>query len=377
MHVLLDGTAIPDELGGVGRYLEGLAPELRGDGVRVTVVTRRSLASTTFTAGQGYGRVIVGDRLRSAPLRMLWEQFRLPLIARAVGADVVHSPHYTWPLLSRLPHVVTIHDATFFTLPRDHSFVKRWFFRIWTRLAARRADVLVAPSAATFDELVPFAPISDDRAVVAHHGVDLETFRPPSTEDVERFRSRLGLPASGWIAFLGTLEPRKNVPALIDAYVERYAGTADPPALVLAGARGWDTAIDAHVARVPADLRVLLPGYLPREELHVLLGGALSVVYPSRGEGFGLPVLEAMASGASVITTRESSLPEVGGDTVLYAGTDVRSIAEALPAPGDDGGESRADRVRRAGERASTFTWASSAAAHRDAYRRAVTGRRS
>ncbi|WP_208007580.1 glycosyltransferase family 4 protein [Labedella endophytica] len=376
MHVLLDGTALPDELGGVGRYLEGLAPELRGDGVRITVVTRRSLATSTFTSGNGYGRIVVGDRFRSAPLRMLWEQFRLPLIARAVGADVIHSPHYTWPLLARTPHVVTIHDATFFTLPDDHSFVKRWFFRLWTRIGARHADALVAPSAATFHELEPFAAVRADRAIVAHHGVDLETFRPPTAADVEDFRTRLELPPAGWIAFLGTLEPRKNVPALIDAYVDRYAGTADPPALVLAGARGWDTTIEAHLARVPADLQVVLPGYLPREELHVLLGGALAVVYPSRGEGFGLPVLEAMASGASVVTTRESSLPEVGGDAVLYAASDARSIADALPSVSDDADE-RADRVRRARERAATFTWAASAEAHRAAYRLAASGSRS
>lgn len=367
MHVLLDATAIPDELGGVGRYLEGVTPELRGDGVRVTVVTRRSLATSTFTSGNGYGRVVVGDRFRSAPLRMLWEQFRLPRIARAIGADVIHSPHYTFPLFARTAHVVTIHDATFFTLPHDHSMVKRWFFRAWTLLAARRADALVAPSAATFDELAPFARVARDRAVVAHHGVDLETFRPPRDRDVEAFRRRLDLPASGWIAFLGTLEPRKNVPSLIDAYVERYAGTPEAPALVLAGARGWDTTIDEHLARVPAGLRVVLPGYLPREELHVLLGGALAVVYPSRGEGFGLPVLEAMACGASVITTRESSLPEVGGDTVVYADTDVESLAHAIAdVVGDADG--RVERGVRARERAATFSWTASAAAHRHAY---------
>ncbi|WP_243694865.1 glycosyltransferase family 4 protein [Labedella populi] len=371
MHVLLDATAIPDELGGVGRYLEGIAPELRGDGMRITVVTRRSLASAVFASGAGYGRVIVGDRFRSAPLRLLWEQVRLPRIARAIGADVIHSPHYTFPLSSRAPHVVTIHDATFFTLPHDHSVVKRWFFRAWTLLAARRADVLVAPSAATFDELAPFARVASDRAVVAHHGVDLETFRPPEDRAVEAFRRRLELPTSGWIAFLGTLEPRKNVPALIDAYVERYAGTTAPPALVLAGARGWDSTIDAHLERVPSDLNVVLPGYLPREELHVLLGGALAVAYPSRGEGFGLPVLEAMACGASVITTRESSLPEVGGDTVVYAGTDVSSLGSAIARVVADR-DGRVERGHRARERAATFTWAVSAAAHRRAYERAA-----
>ncbi|RWZ46361.1 glycosyltransferase family 1 protein [Labedella phragmitis] len=374
VHVLLDGTAIPDELGGVGRYLEGVTPELRGDGVRVTVVTRRSLAASTFTSGRGYGRVVVGDRFAHPLMRMLWEQFRLPRIARALGADVIHSPHYTFPLLSRSRSVVTVHDATFFTLPADHSVVKRWFFRAWTLLGARRADVLVAPSAATFDELAPFAPVETGRAVVAHHGVDLETFRPPTDDAVADFRRGLGLPESGWIAFLGTLEPRKNVPALIDAYVERFAGTTDPPALVLAGARGWDTTIDDHLSRVPDDLTVVLPGYLPREELHVLLGGALTVVYPSRGEGFGLPVLEAMASGASVITTRESSLPEVGGDAVVYAGTDVSSIGEAISTIVADT-DARARRSDAARERAAGFTWAASAAAHRDAYRRAAARR--
>jgi len=207
---------------------------------------------------------------------------------------------------------------------------------------------------------------------VAYHGVDTAMFHRPTDEERARVRARLGLgDTSGYVAFLGMLEPRKNVPALVRAWIDVCDGRDDPPALVLGGAAGWDEDVDNAVAEVPANLRCLRPGYLPIRDLPGFLGGAMVVAYPSHGEGFGLPVLEAMACGAPVLTTPRLSLPEVGGDAVAYTEPDVASIAAALRGLLDD--PDRRARLGAAGlERSGEFTWAASAEAHLAAYARAL-----
>jgi glycosyltransferase involved in cell wall biosynthesis len=153
--------------------------------------------------------------------------------------------------------------------------------------------------------------------------------------------------------------------------VRACEGRDDPPALVLAGGSGWDDTIDAAIAEVPPSLRVLRPGYLRFTDLPGFLGGSLLVAYPSHGEGFGLPVLEAMACGAAVLTTDRLSLPEVGGDAVAYTAPDPDAIAAALTALLDD--PQRRARLGEAGhERSLAFTWAASAEAHMAAFIRAL-----
>jgi glycosyltransferase involved in cell wall biosynthesis len=266
------------------------------------------------------------------------------------------------PLVSGLPVVTTLHDATFFTHPDVHLAVKRQFFRSWTRMSLNRAARCVTPSAATRDELVRVAGADPARVDVAHLGVDAARFHAPSDEERAAVRVHLGIDGP-YVAFLGTLEPRKNVPAL----VRGWSALADPPALVLAGGRGWDDEVDHAVAEVPAGHRLLRPGYLPLEMLAGFLGDAELVVYPSLGEGFGLPVLEAMASGAPVLTTRRLSLPEVGGDAVAYTEPDSASIAEALADLLADPGR-RAELAAAGRVRAAQFDWRACALAHLRTY---------
>ena len=148
--------------------------------------------------------------------------------------------------------------------------------------------------------------------------------------------NRLGLHGKPYIAFLGMLEPRKNVAALITGWAAAVADLDDPPALVLGGGGGWSEEVDTAVAAVPPHLRLIRPGYLRFSDLPGFLGGALVVAFPSRGEGFGLPVLEAMACGAPVLTTHCTSLPEVGGEAVAYTEPDADAIRDSLRALLDD-----------------------------------------
>ena len=306
------------------------------------------------------------------PARLAWEQTGLPLVAQQVGAEVVHSPHYTMPLRAGRPVVVTIHDATFFTEPDLHTSVKGTFFRSATRTALRRAARCVVPSKATRDELIRILDADATLLDVAYHGVDQQTFHVPAEEEKQRVQARLGLAGQPYIAFLGMLEPRKNVPGLVRGWVKACADREDAPALVLAGGTGWDDTIDAAISEVPSHLRVLRPGYLRFTDLPGFLGGALLVAYPSHGEGFGLPVLEAMACGAPVLTTQRLSLPEVGGDAVAYTEPDPDSIATALTSLLDD--PARRAALGEAGhQRSLEFTWAHSAEAHLASYSRALS----
>jgi len=368
--LLLDATAIPADLGGVGRYLDSLVPALVAAGVTVSVLAQPA-AAARFAE---HGADVLPDAAVPArrPARLAWEQYRLPGLARRIAPDVLHSPHYTQPLRWRGPLVVTVHDATFFSNPEWHTRLKAPFFRTATRLAVRRADVCVVASQATADQLYDRLGTSPDRLQVAHLGVDTALFRPPSPDAVAEVRAAVGLrPGEDYIAFLGTLEPRKNVPALIRGWQAASQQRSAPPALVLAGGAGWDTELQAVAAAVPAGLRLLRPGYLPLAQLPALLGGATVVAYPSLGEGFGLPVLEGMACGAPVLTTRRLSLPEVGGNAVAYCEPDADSIAAELARLLDDP-QRRAELGRAGLARAAQFSWAASAAAHIEAYRRAM-----
>lgn len=371
--MLVDATAVPADRGGVGRYVDGLIAALGVLDADLAVVCQRA-DSERYGRLAPQAQVVPGPpAISHRPARLAWEQTGLPLVAQQVNAEVVHSPHYTMPLRSGRPVVVTIHDATFFTEPEMHTAVKGTFFRSATRTALRRATRCIVPSKATRDEVVRVLDADPTRLDVAYHGVDRTTFHPPTEAEKERVHLRLGLGTQPYVAFLGMLEPRKNVPSLIRGWVEAVHWRDDPPALVLAGGSGWDDEVDAAVAAVPPHLRVLRPGYLRFADLPGYLGGATVVAYPSHGEGFGLPVLEAMACGAPVLTTPRLSLPEVGGDAVAYTEPDDTAIGQNLGALLDD--PARRAALGAAGEaRAGEFTWAASAEAHLASYARAAAG---
>lgn len=373
MRVVLDATAIPADRGGVGRYVECLLPALARAGLDLVVFAQPRDAERLASVVPSAEVVLAPSRVASRPVRLTWEQLRLPGLARAVRADVLHSPHYTMPRRSPVPVVVTLHDATFFSDPHLHTQVKGRFFRSATRAAVRRAAALVVPSEATGREVRRYAGGALGMFHVAYHGVDTSVFHPVDAAERERVAHTLGL-TGRYVAFLGTLEPRKNVPALVRGWALAVAGRDDPPALVLAGGRGWDDAVDPAIAAVPEHLQVVRPGYVPVGDLAGLLGGAEVVAYPSLGEGFGLPVLEAMACGALVLTTRRLSLPEVGGEAVAYCEPDDRGIGDVLAELLDD--PVRRERLSvDAVERAGRFTWEASAQAHIEAYQAAIKAR--
>jgi glycosyltransferase involved in cell wall biosynthesis len=370
-RVLVDATAVPADRGALGRYVDGLVAALAEAGADLAVACQRA-------DEERYGRLVPNavivtgpTAIAHRPARLAWEQTGLPLAAQQVAADVLHVPHSTIPLRPGVPVVVTVHDLTFFTVPDAHSPVSATFYKSAIRASARRATRLIVPSKATRDELVRVLGADPTRIDVAYHGVDHTLFHRPDAAEVSRVSDRLGLHGKPYVAYLGTLEHRKNVPALIAGWSAAVADMDDPPALVLGGGSGWSEEVDEAITAVPARLRLVRPGYLRFRDLPGYLGGALVAVFPSHGEGFGLPVLEAMACGAPVLTTHRTSLPEVGGDAVAYTEPDAGSIRNGLRALLDD--PVKREALGAAGHaRAQEFTWAASAEAHLASYQRAV-----
>jgi glycosyltransferase involved in cell wall biosynthesis len=369
--VLFDATSVPADRGGVGRYVDGLLGALGSTDVDLAVVCQRSDAER-YSRQLPAARVIPApSAVAHRPARLAWEQTGLPLLAQQIGAEVLHSPFYTCPLRVNCPVTVTVHDATFFTEPEHYDKSRRTFFRSAIKTSMRRAARVIVPSKATRDELIRLLDADPTRIDVAYHGVDAQAFHVPTEEEKARVRARLGLGTGSYVAFLGAKEPRKNVPSLIRGWAAAVRDRDVPPALVIAGGQGHDDEIDQAICEVPPHLRLLRPGYLRYADLPGFLGGAMVAAYPSFGEGFGLPILEAMACGAPVLTTPRLSLPEVGGEAVAYTGMTPDEIAADLTSLLDD--PARRAALAQAGvARAKEFTWASSADVHLGAWSRAA-----
>ena len=370
MRVLLDVSAVPARPVGAGVYTVALASGLAAhSAVELHLLTRKDDDARWRTLAPGADvHAAVPNR---RPARLAWEQTRAAHLAGRIRPDVWHGPHYTMPVRATVPCVVTIHDLTFFDHPEWHERSKVLFFKRMIRTSARHASVLVCVSGYTADRLRALvAPRGD--VVVAHHGVDHERFVTAADPDADRAALVPHGVQPPFVAFASTIEPRKNVPTLVDAFARVAAGRPDLR-LVLAGSDGWGAreARDAIAASGVAT-RIIRPGYVDNAILPALFRQAEVVAYPSFEEGFGLPALEGLACGAPVVTTAGSALGEVVGDAALLAPPDDPvALASAIASVLDD--PAVAARLRAAGpRRAAQFTWARCVEQHVAAYERAV-----
>lgn len=251
--------------------------------------------------------------------RIPWEQSIFPTQLRRIGADLMHGLVNVLPLATNAPGVVTVHDLSFIRTPDKLPTAKRWYLAALCRASVKRARHIIAVSRQTADDLIHFFGTAANKITVIHNGVDA-AFTPASSEHCAQFRRQRGLPER-YLLYLGTLEPRKNLSCLLQAYARwlnqrphEHTGVK----LILAGAKGWFyEEIFRQVQSLRLNNQVLFPGYIPELELPDWYRSAEAFVYPSLFEGFGLPLLEAMACGTPVLCSQASSLLEVVGDSAL------------------------------------------------------------
>jgi glycosyltransferase involved in cell wall biosynthesis len=374
MRIGIDATAMPRQRTGAGNYIFNLVRALsRIDDANEYVVFAKShhveelsISADNFT--------FVRTDPPSRGLRLLWEQTALPMHAKRHRLDVLHSPHYTMPVIASCPRVVTFHDATFFLFPELHQPIKRAFFPRMIRWSGRHADELIADSESTRQDIIAQCGVSPDRIHTVHIAASADC-APPDESELLDVLSRHGLERGRYLLYVGVLEPRKNVPQLVEAF-GRVAAACPSLMLVIAGRKGWMyDSIFERVVSLGLLERVRFLGYVATEELGSLYAGSRAFVYPSRYEGFGIPVLEAMQAGAAVITSDRSSLSEIAGDAALLVDPDdVSALAEALKLVVTDDALARS-LVDRGLKRAAMFSWDRTAAATLAVYRLAAAGR--
>lgn len=294
--------------------------------------------------------------IRLLPVRRMWTHRGLARELLRHPPDVLFVPSHVVPLLlppGRLPPtVVTIHDLGYHRYPKAHTRFQRAYLEWSTRWSVAAATEVIAVSRATAADLVRWAGAPADKVSVVYEAAPELTVPPPRAREAVRSRYALARP---YALYVGTIQPRKNLSRLIEA----YARLPDPGwDLVLAGGRGWlSDALYAQATTSGVAGRVHFPGYIPDSDLPGLLAGATCFCFPSLFEGFGLPVLEAQSLGVPVMTANSSSLPEIAGDAALYVDpTDVDAIAAAMLRLSQDE-ELRRQLIAAGYENVKRFSW--------------------
>ena len=291
--------------------------------------------------------------IRPIPFPRLWTHLRLAYELRQNPVSLLFVPAHVLPFRCPVPAVVTVHDLGYRYEPDAHPLAQRLYLELGTRRSVRQARLVIAISQATARDLTRFYRVPDDRIRIVSHGVDERFFPRPESERAA-VRQRYGL-ARPFLLFVGTLQPRKNIVRLVQAF-ELLARSEEELDLVLAGKRGWLAGpIEQALSSSPVRHRIHWLGHVAEEDLPALYSAAEVFVYPSLYEGFGLPVLEAMASGVPVVTTRRGALEEIAGPALFCNPLDPRDIAEAIRAAREL--QRRARLVAAGQEYARRFTW--------------------
>jgi len=357
VKVGIDGRALLSEHTGIAVYTAQIARGLASrPGVDVRVFAPRRIDSA---AGLPASVLTPSNGHR---LGTVWLQSRLPKELSEEGCDVLLSAVTIAPARLDLPYVPVVHDLTPLAHPEWHRRKTVVAFLPWIERTLERSARVIAVSRATADDLARRFPDVASRTVVIEHGVD-PRFSPEPAEpgEAEAVRRRF-VGGRRYVLHLGTLEPRKNVATLVAACERLWSDDPRRPDLLLAGSAGWKSDdLLARIARSPFAAKIHRAGYVDADSIPALLRSADVFCYPSREEGFGLPVLEAMASGTAAVISDAAALREVAQDAALSApAEDPVALADALARLLDDG-ELRRERVALGLRRAAAFGWPSAA----------------
>lgn len=366
MRIGIDYTAAVNQRAGIGRYTRCLVTALAELDDQNEYVLFYSYGGKDNVGPFFADRPNFHERrlrISARNLAIIWYRLRLPIhVERATGAlSLFHSPDYNLPPLRCGRGIVTVHDLSFLLFPECHDKSLREYLEKTVPWSVSRATLVLADSMNTMNDLVCLLDARPERVRVVYPGVDERFRRVEDAATLQAARDKFGLHFP-FILYVGTIEPRKNLGRLIQAYARLKARRQLEHKLVIAGQKGW---LYDDVFRRAVDLRVeedvVFPGYVSDDDLPSLYSLADAFVFPSLYEGFGLPPLEAMACGTPVVTSTASSLPEVAGDAALLVSpTDVDELAQAIARVLDDSDLRR--RLSAKGvERAGALTWRSAA----------------
>jgi glycosyltransferase involved in cell wall biosynthesis len=372
MRIAFDGTTLRPGRTGVGYYTEHLLQHL----ARAVESTSHELivvSNQRIDTAQPLPRhVRVHDRLRF-PLRIAWMQMLAARVLEDVRADVAHFTNGMIPLGTSAARVVTIHDVSLKLYPECHPIRRRIINRPLVAIAARVADAVIAVSHSARNDLLRFHRIPPERVSVVHEAAGPGFMRITDPRQRARIRMRYALP-DRFMLYVGAIEPRKNLPRLMEAFARarRHGISHD---LVCVGPYGWSSRdLYQHIDKLGLRRVVHFTGYVPVEDLPVIYNLAEFFAFPSIYEGFGLPVIEAMACGTPVITANASSLAEIaGGAAYTVDPHDVDALTGAIVALASDS-ERREELSRRGLARAQEFSWARTARDMLALYDKVVVG---
>jgi glycosyltransferase involved in cell wall biosynthesis len=350
--VAVDGSAIPRRMAGAGVYTYQLVRALAAlqGAFHLTVLARPGLFDDLPDVN------VVHVRQRGRAARLAWEQAALPERLNRHRIEVLHSPHHHTPVFTLgVPRVVTVHDLTFLRLPERYPAARRLYMTWVTRAAARVAKAIITPSETVRADVIERLGVPPERVVAIPEAAGPQ-YQRVDDDALGRMRWKYHLP-SDYILSVGSLEPGKNRPRLIRASARLRDEGVDVP-LVIAGQRAWRYEGEAELVR-ELGLRehVRFLGYVPDEDMPSLYAGATLLAFPSLYEGFGLPVLEAMACGTPVVTSNVSATAEAAGDAArLVDPTDLDALTDALRVVLSDPSV-RFELQARGLERAAQFSW--------------------
>jgi glycosyltransferase involved in cell wall biosynthesis len=378
MRIGIDATALPPRLAGASRYLINLVNHLAlidSDNEYFVFVKRRDADRFLFLA-ENFHAVLLEDYAR--PARLLWQTFRPASYARRLHLDLWHAPHYVAPRdLGNCRLVVTFHDLTFMLFPQFYDVSKRLPFQHFIRDAVTRADAIISVSNTTRRDLLRCFPQLGCRSVTIHSGVEERFFQPKGQDGLGELHASVpsGYP---FILYVGTLERRKNVPMLVEAFAELIRSTDVPHHLVLVGQPENDlVSVRKAITRNGVTQRVHLAGHVSEADLERLYAGADLFVCPSHYEGFAFPVLEAMASGVPALCSYAGASAEVARHRERFFPPDDPAALARLMQRALSDSTFRRQLVELGRQRAAEFCWQKTAAATRSVYEEVVSNSRS
>lgn len=363
---------------GMGQYLIHLLREFQhtGEDIEFEVIGHKEELDALLPEDYGYTTRIIGNKWKSPILNILWQNTVLPLLCRKQGYDAVFLPaaNRRLPLWLPCPSVGTVHDLSSLHIEGKYDPLRDIYIKRMLPFLIRRLTHVVTISESSIQDIVHYAKYPSDRISLIYLGVDHEVFYPQAKEDAQhRVSQKYGI-RPPYILYISRIEhPGKNHVMLIRAFARMKEMGAFPHQLVLAGS-DWNRAEEVHKAAEASSARddILFTGFVSGQDLPDLYCGSYLFVFPSLYEGFGMPILEAMACGVPVASSDQSSLPEVAGDAAaFFSPDDEQGLADTLAKLLSDD-STRSLLVEAGLNRAAKFKWKTTAKQTLDALKKAL-----